>query len=113
LDLQKQLVVGVITNRSLYEIDSAAGLAELFQEQDLIGITPRQAVRTVNRDDIDLPFAGRVAQAVKGRPIQAGSRTAVIEEDMLGLQLVAVRLGPTPQGGKLTVDRLITLLATR
>ena len=43
LDLQQQLVVGVVRDRMLQEYHLAAGAAELLEQQDLVGVAPRQA----------------------------------------------------------------------
>src|SRR5262249_45296870 len=44
LDLEQELVVGVVGDGALDEGDRAAGLAQFFEEKDLVGVLAGQAV---------------------------------------------------------------------
>ena len=76
LDLQQELVLGIIGDRAVEENDLAARFTELFQKQDLISILTRQSVGTVNRDDVEVAAEGCVPQSVQAGPIEAGARAA-------------------------------------
>ena len=72
LDLQQELVVRVVGDRALQEHDLAAGLAELLQEQDLVGVLARQPVGGQHGDDLEVAVADGVAEASRpGRSSRA------------------------------------------
>jgi hypothetical protein len=61
LDLQQQLIAGVVRDGAAEERDGAAGPPELFQEQDLVGVLAGQAVGGEDAEDLDLAVAHGVA----------------------------------------------------
>jgi hypothetical protein len=111
LDLQQQLIVRVIRDRVVQERHLAAGPAELLQEQDLVGVAPRQAIGAQHRDEPDGAVADGVAQRVEAGSVEAAAAVALVAEDVLLGELMAVGGGPSAQGGELAVDRLLALLA--
>ncbi|CAA9266379.1 MAG: hypothetical protein AVDCRST_MAG27-2839 [uncultured Craurococcus sp.] len=113
LDLQQELVAGGVGERVVEEDDLAALAAELLQQQHLVGVLAGEAVRAEHGDDVDGRVLDRVAQAVEPRAVQAGAAVALIGEDVLGQQLMAVGLGPLPQRGQLAGDGLLAPLALR
>jgi hypothetical protein len=78
----------------LQERHLAAGTAELFEQQDLVGIAPRQAIRAQHRDELDGAVTDHVAQGVEAGPVEAGAAVALVAEDVLLGELVAVGGGP-------------------
>jgi hypothetical protein len=86
----------------LQEHHLAAGATELLQEQDLVGVLARQPVGGQHGDDPD----GAVAQRVQAGAVEARAAVALVAEDVLLGEGVAVVGGPGAQGGKLAVDGL-------
>ena len=70
LDLEQELVVRVVGDRPLDELDLAGGLAELLQQQDLVGIAPSESVGAVDADDFEFALVGGVAEAVEGGAVE-------------------------------------------
>jgi hypothetical protein len=110
LDLEQELVVRIVGDRRVDELDVAAGPAELLQQEDLVGVTPRQPVGAEDRDDIELAGAGGVAEAVEGGSVEARSGVSLVDEDVLVLELMPAIRGPAAEGRELAVDRLVTPL---
>jgi hypothetical protein len=111
LDLQQQLVIRVIRDRVLQERHLAARPAELLEQQDLIGVAPRQTVGAQHRDEVDSAVADRVAQGVEAGSVEAGATVALVTEDVLLRELVPSSRSPAPQGSELAVNRLLAFLA--
>ena len=55
----------VVGDRPLDERDVAGGLAELLQQEDLVGVASGQPVGAVDAEDVELALAGGVAEAVE------------------------------------------------
>jgi len=111
LDLQQQLVVGIVGDRMVQEYHRAVRAAELLQQQDLVGILARQPIRAEHRYDVDCGVSDGIPQTVQGRPVQPGAAVALVAEHMgIGQGMVLVP-HPGPQRGKLAVDGLLALLA--
>ena len=89
LDLEQELVVRVVGDRPLDELDVAAVLAELLQEEDLVGVLAGQAVGAEDGQDVELAVAGGVPQAVESGAVQALAGVALVGEDVLGAELMA------------------------
>ena len=70
LDLQQELVVGIIRDRVVEEHHLAAGPAELLEQQNLIGVLACQAVGAQDRDDADGTVAHRIAQSVEAGTVE-------------------------------------------
>ena len=70
LDLQQELVVGVVGDRVVQEHHLAVRAAELLEQQDLVGILARQPVRAEHRHGIDRSVTDGVPQAVQPWPVQ-------------------------------------------
>jgi hypothetical protein len=80
--------VGVIGDGALDEGDLAAGLAEFFEEEDLVGVLAGQAVGAVDGQDVEFALAGGVAEAARAGAAEPRPRVALVGEDVLGPQLV-------------------------
>ncbi len=107
LDLQQELVVGVVRDRVLQEHHLGACATELLEQQHLIGVLARQAVWGQH----DERAHGTVAQRVETGPIEPAAAVALVAEDVFVAHRMALRGGPGSQGGKLAVDRLLAFLA--
>ena len=100
----------VVGDRPLDELDVAGGLAELLQQEDLVGVAAGQPVGAVDADDVELALAGGVAEAVEGGAVEPRAGVALVDVDVIVLEFVAVGGGPAAQGVELAVDRLVTPL---
>src|SRR5207248_698156 len=56
------------------------------------------------------PLAGGVAEAVEGGAVEPRPGVALVNEDMIALEFVAVGRGPGAEGTDLAVDGLVTPL---
>jgi hypothetical protein len=71
LDLQQELVVGVVGDGPLDEDDRAAGAAQFFEDEHLVGVLARESVGGEDGDQLELPRARRVTQRVEaGRGVR-------------------------------------------
>src|SRR3954453_6485114 len=111
LDLQEELVAGIVGNAVVEKRHLAAGAAKLFQDQHLIGVSTGQPIRAEHRDDVDLGIADGVAQRVESGPVEPCAAVTLVLEDMRGLELMPGLSRPGAQGRELAVDRLLALLA--
>jgi hypothetical protein len=84
LDLQKELVVGVVGVGVLDEDDLTTGLAELFEQQRLVGVLAGQAVGAEDGDHSDGAVLNGVPEPVQGGPVQPGAGIAFVGVDVLG-----------------------------
>src|SRR3954469_8352584 len=111
LDLQEELVAGVVGDVVVEKRHLAAGAAKLFQDQHLIGVSTGQPIRAEHRDDVDLGIADGVAQRVEPGPVEPCAAVTLVLEDMRDLELMPGLSRPGAQGRELAVDRLLALLA--
>ena len=93
------------------ELDGAAGLPELLQEEHLIGIPAGQPVGAIDGDDFELARRGGIPQAVQARAVEPGAGVAGVGEDVLRAEVMAVLAGPRLEGRDLAVDRLVVVLS--
>ena len=63
-DLQQQLVVGVGRHGTVEELDHTAKALQFFQQQDLVDILARQAIRRGDEDALHFRTGHRVAQRI-------------------------------------------------
>jgi len=111
LDLQQEMVIGIVAERMLQEKDGAAAVPELFEQQNLVRVLPGEAVGAQHGDRFELAFAGVVPQTVEAGPVEAGAAVPFVGVDMFRHEGVALLLDPGAQGGELTVDGLLPFLA--
>ncbi|XBH01922.1 hypothetical protein V5E97_26780 [Singulisphaera sp. Ch08] len=53
------------------EFDFAGGTAEFLEQEDLVGVSASEPIRTEDSDDIELALAGGVTESVEGRAVEA------------------------------------------
>jgi hypothetical protein len=94
LDLEQELIVGIVGNGMVQEHDGAPDPAELLQQENLIGILASQAVGAQHANDFHGTIACGIAQAVQSRPIQAGAAEPLVPVDMILANDMAVHRGP-------------------
>ena len=71
LDLQQQLVIGIIRDRMVQERDFTAGAPELLQQQHLICIFLGQTVGAEYHNDIHDGVSDSISQRIQCGTIQA------------------------------------------
>jgi hypothetical protein len=91
LDLQQQIVLGRAADRPIEEHDLGAGAPEFLNQQNLVGIAPRQPIRSQNVDPVEAASGDRVTQAFERRPNQSRAAISLIDERMVRLQPNPVR----------------------
>ena len=111
LDLQQELVVGVVRDRVLQKHHLGACATELLEQQHLVGILARQAVRGQHDQRAYGTVAHGVAQRVEAGPVEPAAAVTFITENLFVTYRIALRGGPGSQGGELAVDGLLAFLA--
>ena len=105
-DLQEQLVLGIVGERTVGELDLAAVTLQLLQEQHLMDVVPRQPIRVGDEDAIELGQGGEVAEPVEAGPPQRGPGVAVVAEDVIFRERPLAVSGDASQPVELLVDGL-------
>src|SRR3954462_13425351 len=80
LDLEQQVLGGVMAEGVAQEDDLDAAMGELFEDQDLIGILARESVRVEDVEAVDRPGGGLVAEPLQPRTGQQGPADPVVDE---------------------------------
>jgi hypothetical protein len=111
LDLQEQLIIGIVRERVLEKDHLTAHTAELFEQQDLVGILASESVGTPDGHYSERPFVRRIAEPVERRAIQTGSAPPFITVDVVRVYFMALLCDPGAQGTELTGDSLLAFLA--
>ena len=83
LELHQQRVLGTVTAGALDEHHAGAGLGELLDQQRLVGVLARQAVRGIHQQHIHRDLADQVTQPLQRRADQAGPGMPVVLENPL------------------------------
>jgi hypothetical protein len=81
-DLQEELVVRILGHRSLHELDAAAALLELFEQEDLMDVFAGQTIRCRHHQEIKLAEASRIPYSIESRSIETSTAVAVIDVDV-------------------------------
>jgi len=89
LHLQQHLFFWTGAQVMLDKDDCAATAAEFFDQEYLIGITPREAIRYGNEEDLEGAFRHEITQAVKRRAIKTRATDAFINKDARGRNVIA------------------------
>jgi hypothetical protein len=110
LDLQQELVVGIVRDRMLHKRHLDPSAAEFFQQQHLIGVLASQAIGRQHGDELDGAVTHGIAQSVESGAVKPAAAVAVISEDMLFGEVVILGDSPCTQRGKLAVYGLTALL---
>ena len=104
LHLEQQLIFGTAIQRSVEENHLNATALELVDQQDLVDIRSRQAVRRLDVEPVEGTGRGRVAQPGQGRSNQRGTTITAIDEAEVCHQGNGVLARPRTQGAHLTSD---------
>ena len=111
LDLGKQARLRIIGQGLVEKDHPDVEALELFENQNLIGVLAREAIRTQHQRRLECPGLGAVAQPVEARPVEARTAVSVIHAD-IGIHHVVVLLTrPARERIQLRRDRALLLLA--
>jgi hypothetical protein len=114
LELAQQLVLGRRAPLGLlreHDLDSDA--RELFEQQHLVGVAAREAIRRVAEQHLEGPLGRPVTQPLERRPGERRTREAlVLEHEILRQEQPALQRKLTQPDG-LAPDRLVLALALR
>ena len=113
LKLQEQAVLGGVPDWAIEEDYLRAGAREFFQQEHLMRVAAGEPIRGMNIDDINCREGDEVTQALQGRSDQTGSAVAVVDEQHVLADLIAVPQRPCLQLGDLAVDSVALGLLIR
>src|SRR5829696_1815428 len=114
LELEQQAVLRRVSDRAIEEDHLRAGAGELLQQQHLMRVAAGEAIRGMDVDDIDRRQGHEVTQALQGRSDQTGAAVAVVDEQHVIAELIAVLYHSRFQLGELAVDGVaLSLLVGR
>ena len=105
-DLERELVVRVLGHRPVEELDAAAVLLQLLQQEHLMDIVSRQPIRIGDEDLVERGHGRAIAEPVEAGPLERGAAVAVVTEDVPLGQRPALRLEMCPQPVDLLFDGL-------
>ena len=111
LDLRKQARLRII-GQGLVEKDHLdAEALELFENQDLIGVLAREAIRTQDERGLERSCLGAVAQPVEARPVQTRAAVSVVHADVGIHDVVMLLTRPARERIQLRRYRALLFLA--
>ncbi len=113
LDLQQELLLGIVPHGMVEEDDLDPGAAKLVDQQHLIGVLARQAIGRVDIEALDRPQGNRIAQPLQRRPHQCGPTVAVVDEGAFSWHGASVRRAALLQRARLAGDGLRRGLSVR
>jgi hypothetical protein len=111
LHLQQQIVLGRAADGAVEERDLDTGSAELLDQQYLVGVAARQAIRSMHVDPVDLAGHDRVAQALQGRARERRAATTFVHVGMVRIDRGTLGGCTLPQGRELARHRVAARLA--
>src|SRR3982751_1459532 len=104
LELQQQAVLRRVSDRAIEEDDLCTGAGELLEQEDLMRVAAGEAVWGVDVDDFDRRQGHEVTQSLQGRSDQTGAAVAVVDEQHVLADLMAILPRAGFQLGELAVD---------
>src|SRR3954453_9559108 len=114
LELQQQAVLRRVSDRAIEEDDLCTGAGELLEQEDLMRVAAGEAVWGVDVDNIDRRQGHEVTQSLQGRSDQTGAAVAVVDEQHVLADLIAILPHSGFQLGKLAIDSVaLSLLIGR
>jgi hypothetical protein len=84
-----------------------------LDEQNLMGIAPRKAIRGMDVKASHQPHGDRVAQPLQCRAHQACSAVSFVDVDVLGQHAIILGSDPLVQRGDLARNRVVARLLVR
>jgi hypothetical protein len=107
---QQQLVVGIVAHGPLHERDPHPPSLHLLEEEHLVEVLARQAIRGRDEEHVPLGQCGGVAQAVQPWSTEAGAAVAVVTVDPRRAQVPGLQLDVLPRALHVVLDRLVLRL---
>ena len=105
LDLREQARLRVIGQGLVEKEHLNAEALELFENQDLIRVLAREAIRTQNQRGLERPGLGSVTQPVEARPVEPRTAVAVVHADIGFHHVVVLLTSPAHKCIQLRSDR--------
>ena len=105
-DLDDQRVLRIAAGWALQEHHLAAGVRQLFEQPDLVGVAPGEPIGTGDEHQVHVATRHGIAETVQGGPIQPRPAVPVIPIDPLVRQGPPLLSGIGPQALHLLLDRL-------
>jgi hypothetical protein len=105
-NLQKQLIVWVLADRTIQEFNPTAIFLPFFQQQHLMNIIPCQTIRLSDHNTVYFPRTYPVPQLIQTRPIQIRTTDPIISIDILLQQFPALLLDIGSQPFQLLLNGL-------
>jgi len=109
-NLQDELVVRIITHRTVQELNVTTVPFQFLQDQDLMNILACQAVGSRDQHQLELGHRCPVTQTVQARTVQLGSAVAFIPKDMLFRKMPTLSCNVGQQTFQLLFNSLRLLL---
>jgi hypothetical protein len=110
-DLEEELIVRILTHRSLQKLHLASPLRQFVDQEHLVDIVAGQPVWSGDQDPLKAGHGRAVSQAIQAGPIELGSAIALIAVDMLLREMpVRVSREVLAQASHLLLNRLGVLL---
>src|SRR3982750_1682149 len=114
LELEQQAVLRRVSDRAIEEDHLRASTGKLLQQQYLMRVAAGEAIRGVDVDDIKRRQGREVTQTLQGRSDQTGAAVAVVDEQHVVADLIAILPHSGFELGELAVDRVaLSLLVGR
>ncbi len=85
-NLQKQLVMRIMTERPLQKFELTVAFLPLFHQQHLMNIIPSQTIWRSDHHAVNFPSRYPISQAIQSRPVQVGSADRLISKDIFRRQ---------------------------
>ena len=102
LDLQQQLVLGRAAQLTIEKHDLDASALKLVNQQHLIGVLARKAIRRVDIEPIHAPGGDQIPQALQGGPDQGRATIALVDELTFRRKSQSILSHTGMEGGNLT-----------
>ena len=113
LHLQQEVVLGGAADRVVEEDHLGADAAKLLDEQDLVGVAPREAIRGVDVEAPHQAHGDRVAQPLQRGAHEARPAVPLVDAGVLRQRAVALGGDPLAQRRDLAGDRVVARLLVR
>src|SRR3954452_2471621 len=104
LELEQQAVLRSVSDRAIEEDHPRASTGKLLHQQHLMRIATGEAIRGVDVDDIKRRQSHEVTQSLQGRSDQTGAAVAVVDEQHVVADLIAILPHSGFEPGELAVD---------
>src|SRR5216683_6939583 len=113
LKLDEQLILSCRGPRRVEKARLHTVTGKLFDQQDLIGVLPTQAIGAVDEHGVDLSFGGEIAHALEAGPFKGGPAIALVFENPRLRHLEIERPRPLDQRRGLARNRVRLALLLR